>query len=285
MSPQKIPTGVYPVKRVQIFWDGGSNATTAGSNAFQAALVLQGPLTFDATISEAHDREADVTDYPVEEGANVADHVRPRPKTLTLETFVSNEPIGSPDAVRQGLYLQIDQPPGSTGLSPQTLGLGVSSQADRGDSGPTIGAQLAARIGVGESQATSINPLVDQFTGATDYVKNAFDQLSLLQESAALLQVFTPRQPAYKNMVIRSLRMRRDKDCGTGGYITIDMVQIRVVASAVAPAPQPTVLRAQEKQAAGNKETTPADSGKKDSIIHHTDAYKKRRAALGKFNS
>lgn len=268
----QLPNRTLPIRRVAIYWPDNVSADD----------VVNGPLNFDATISESHDREADVTDYPVEEGSNVADHVRPRPWTLSLETFVSNQPIGSRDAQRQGLTLPLDSPDGSIGLSPQSLGLGVSSQAGAGENGPSIGAQLAARLGIGENFPDSINPIVDQFTSATDYVKNTFDQLTLLQQTAALLMIVTPRQPAYKNMVIKSLRMRRGQDAGTGAYITIDMVQIRVIASAVGPAPQPTVLRATPPGPVGDKQTTPADDGKKDSLLHHTDAYKKRRAALGK---
>lgn len=50
-------------------------------------------LDLDATISESHNFAQTVTEHPVEKGAAISDHARPKPRTLRLEGMVSNTPI------------------------------------------------------------------------------------------------------------------------------------------------------------------------------------------------
>lgn len=52
-----------------------------------------GALELDATLTETHSAENEVTEHPVETGVNIADHIRPKPKTLTLRGIISNAPI------------------------------------------------------------------------------------------------------------------------------------------------------------------------------------------------
>lgn len=53
-------------------------------------------VTFDATPTEQHDADTETTDSPVEQGVDVTDHARPKPRTLTLEAIVSEAPIPPP---------------------------------------------------------------------------------------------------------------------------------------------------------------------------------------------
>lgn len=50
-------------------------------------------LTVDVSESETHAGEVDATDHPVEQGANITDHLRPKPRTLSITGLVSNTPI------------------------------------------------------------------------------------------------------------------------------------------------------------------------------------------------
>lgn len=52
-----------------------------------------GTLEFDATLTEQHSAQAEVTQFPVETGASISDHVVVRPARLRLEGLVSNTPI------------------------------------------------------------------------------------------------------------------------------------------------------------------------------------------------
>jgi hypothetical protein len=48
----------------------------------------------DASLSESHTFESEVTDYPVESGASITDNVRPKPIVVSIEGVVSDSPIG-----------------------------------------------------------------------------------------------------------------------------------------------------------------------------------------------
>jgi hypothetical protein len=50
-------------------------------------------VEFDASISESHNDEAEVTEHPIEEGSNISDHFRKLPVYLTLEGMITNTPI------------------------------------------------------------------------------------------------------------------------------------------------------------------------------------------------
>ncbi len=62
-------------------------------------------ITLDASLSETHGSDVEVTDHPVEVGANISDHIRPKPPTLSIEGLVSNTPI--PPAGGDGTPLHI----------------------------------------------------------------------------------------------------------------------------------------------------------------------------------
>lgn len=50
-------------------------------------------MELDATVSEQHAGEVDVTEDQVEVGANIVDHARPKPEQLTIEGVVTNTPL------------------------------------------------------------------------------------------------------------------------------------------------------------------------------------------------
>jgi hypothetical protein len=57
-------------------------------------------IELDATLSETHTASADITDHPVEQGANIVDHARRKPDGLMIEGLVSNTPL-SRDQMRR----------------------------------------------------------------------------------------------------------------------------------------------------------------------------------------
>src|SRR5438045_7411266 len=60
----------------------------------------------DAALSEDHDREAEVTEFPVEQGGNVTDHVRIKPIVVQIKGCVSNTPIGDVARLRTNASLE-----------------------------------------------------------------------------------------------------------------------------------------------------------------------------------
>jgi len=52
-----------------------------------------GEIVLDATISENHNYENIVTNHPLEDGSEIADHIISRPERLTMTGFITNSPV------------------------------------------------------------------------------------------------------------------------------------------------------------------------------------------------
>ncbi len=60
----------------------------------EASIVMIDGFSIDASISEEHGFNSEVTEYPVETGGDITDNVRAKPITVTLECIVSDTPLG-----------------------------------------------------------------------------------------------------------------------------------------------------------------------------------------------
>jgi hypothetical protein len=47
-------------------------------------------VRLDASLSETHSHEAEITEHPVDDGVNVSDHIRQKPDVLTIEGIFTN---------------------------------------------------------------------------------------------------------------------------------------------------------------------------------------------------
>jgi len=59
-------------------------------------------VDLDITSSQGFERTAEVTEHAVEQGAPIADHVKPQSALITLECVISNSPIIVPSGQLQG---------------------------------------------------------------------------------------------------------------------------------------------------------------------------------------
>jgi hypothetical protein len=50
-------------------------------------------VEFDASVTETHKDETEVTGFPVEDGAEISDHIRKLPSSIEVEGVISNTPI------------------------------------------------------------------------------------------------------------------------------------------------------------------------------------------------
>jgi hypothetical protein len=57
------------------------------------AISMIDALTLDVTIQETHTANAEITEHPVEQGADITDHVRPKPVELRMEGIITDTPI------------------------------------------------------------------------------------------------------------------------------------------------------------------------------------------------
>ncbi len=62
-----------------------------------AILRKIGGYAFDATFSEKHEIEAEITQNPVETGVNIADHMFMKPRRVTISAGVSDTPLHAID--------------------------------------------------------------------------------------------------------------------------------------------------------------------------------------------
>jgi hypothetical protein len=72
------------------------------SFVFRPTRTTIDSLQLDAAISQSHAMTAQVTDHPLESGEAVVDHVRPAPRTLTVEGVISDTPLRWPSAIVPG---------------------------------------------------------------------------------------------------------------------------------------------------------------------------------------
>jgi hypothetical protein len=229
-------------------------------------------LTFDCTPSEDWDEGATVTEHPVEEGANVADHVRVMLPKYSVKVRSTNEPIDSNQfaiATTGPLALNVPSPkwtPGPGVVVVPTWQSGIDLRALAGSLGAALagtagGLGVTAAIlasgalqghevdvpvqtGAGLPSPAPTPPVVAQtqqwpggMTGV-DYVEKTHALLVQLKDAAQLLIVFTKTQIEY-DMVIEQLTFHRDDQTGTGEDITIGLKKVRLVSTQTVAAPIP----------------------------------------------
>lgn len=60
----------------------------------KTVTIMIGTYVIDASITESHVYESQVTEFPVEQGSAISDNIRPKPIMVTIEGIVSDTPIG-----------------------------------------------------------------------------------------------------------------------------------------------------------------------------------------------
>jgi hypothetical protein len=189
-------------------------------------------LYFDLAFSDGAKHTSEITKYPVEQGANVADHVRVQPLTLAASVFISNTPIDDlPDHSRAKTVVKA----------------------------PLTGSPLL------KVQGATVAQFTDTVWYDGDFIAGTYAQLRDLHDQHTLLTVTTPIK-SYQNMIITSVSLQRDKDnSGDGAKFDLEFEQITIVrselvTSATVPQATPTVPK-------GQTDTQPPDDGDKQSVL------------------
>jgi len=170
----------------------------------------------DATLSENHTRTAQVTNNPVEKGADVTDHIQVSPIELTINVIVSESPLDVGSSVK--------------GVGVATAGAIAGSAA-----------QIAAGAVLGLLNAGN-NRVVD-----------AYDLFTRMIESRIPFTVVTGLKE-YESMVITSLSIDRDNTTGRALNFTMNLKQIRLVESAVVVIPKtPPAVNAAKRSNVGQQ--------------------------------
>ena len=207
--------------------------------AYKDEAGAENQITFDATIREDVSHTAFVTQYPVENGESIADHSQPAPLSITLEGFVSDTPIRTPDSLTDGVNgevsnkkLDLPEPPAPA------IGLPSGRLVE----------QIVDRIVPGTDSA-----LVLQFDGKLNRTVNVFNALDTLLKAGTPMTVALSEDQQFFNMVLTSISRPRSAGQGSGLTFQMEFVQVKVVTSKVGAAPVPLTPRASIQKNKGNQ--------------------------------
>lgn len=143
-------------------------------------MVIINGFPIDAVITEGHAHDADVTDHPVESGANLTDNIRSKPIVVTLECVVSDTPVGpiATDPTRTG-----DALPGE-----QALALMLAIRDAREPVPVTTHLRHYPVMGL-----VSFEPTISAQTGRTLRFRCSFKEVTLVTNTRTTTRVAVPR--------------------------------------------------------------------------------------------
>lgn len=212
--------------------------------------VTIGDIWIDVSVREGHDLQAEVTEHPVESGANIADHIRPLPATLAIDGIVTNHPIELPGSHVEGARqransIEIEAEPsvGAAAIIP-----GVDQ---------AVALLGALRIDVTSKRTFAATPL--HFTEPFDRVSAVHQALVAMFERRQLVTIVTGLT-TYQNVALTSLHVERS---GAGGRDRLEFSAsarvLRIVSSQTAKLPDPVDARAKPGKSRGKQATTKVD--------------------------
>jgi hypothetical protein len=213
-------------------------------------------LFFDVVTEESVNSPASVTDHPVEDGPNVADHIRLEPKKCTLQVFISNSPVYDVNgrggrvsslpmvvAVSSNSRGRTETVPVKTYDAPLPLNpAGAVTSA--------VSAAVKSFAGTGNKElkvvlydrgVTSLQSAaqVMQFPSEFDAVADTVRTLEELQNSYQLVSIYLPYK-TYENMYLEGLQVTRNTKTGDGAQLHLDFKQLFLVEAKLVNAPIPT---------------------------------------------
>jgi hypothetical protein len=163
-------------------------------------------IEFDASLAETHTRSAEVSQNEIEDGSNVSDNVRLKPRKLQIKGLISDAPIG---------------------LLGSAVGLGVASAsqlASKAASNKALGTILGTAAG------TAVGSVAGIITGSPRDPKKVWRALDEIYEAREPFTVVTALQ-RYENMVITELSAPRSSTVGKGLEFDVTLEQVRIVQS------------------------------------------------------
>jgi len=92
-------------------------------NAFATAPTMIDTLAVDAAVTELATFDSEVSEHPVERGAAVVDHIRPKPVVVRIDGVVSDTPLNAVQVSRANAVLggSLDGPANAPGYADAAL--------------------------------------------------------------------------------------------------------------------------------------------------------------------
>lgn len=206
------------------------------------AVTKIGEVFVDASMRESHSTRAEITEHPIEDGADIADHCHIKPRIFQVEGIITNQPISLPQSQVDGVSEA--QKEFTWEANPRILGMEMGGG---GIIGTALGA-IASAAGINQQSGTAkgYEPEFDRIIAARDEI---LTYIALRDP----ITIETKRE-IYENMLIESFDEDRDASIGDGMRFSLVAVQIRIVQTeySVAP-PIPNVQRGKPEKSRGKK--------------------------------
>lgn len=205
-------------------------------------------MSFDATLREELSATALVTTYPVEGGADAADHVVPSVTTAVFECYVSDSPVEVPTSHMFG----------TTGaVRPVPIDGGTLPKLERGAT-----KKKAATYGK-QSIKGDANAL--QFDRELARRERIYEALDALRKSRTLLTA-TGILRTLENVVITSLGAPLEAKDGEGITFRLALTEVLFAESQIVEVPDPVEPRGRRSRDAGATATSDASAEQQQSI-------------------
>jgi len=173
----------------------GLSGILGGKTKVQFIQNNNSVITFDASIKETHTKDSPATEFPVESGQVISDHIIVKPFNLELTGIISDTPIGG----LQGLLKE---------------------------AGVTAASKLLPPVGV--VAAAGALSLFSALVGSKSPSVAAYGQLIQLQQTAQPFDVLTSLY-RYPSMWITSLSVPRASETGKVLLFTVKLIQLLIV--------------------------------------------------------
>lgn len=201
-------------------------------------------LDVDLVLSAKDSRSAKKTEHPVENGANVADHIVFSADKFKLEILQTQTPITEVKGFsQQNLTIEFPKSPvrGLVALAVQAVGNLVSGSSVFG----------------GGADTDTIDLQTLQAQAPVDRVADLHDQLIEIYQNAYPVTV-TFKGRVYPQFLILNIELSHNKGEFGLGRFSCDVEKFQTVSTATATLPDPKDLRAKAKKSQGKKGTTEA---------------------------
>jgi hypothetical protein len=249
-----------------------------------AANLTIGTVWIDVSISERHSLSAEVTTHPVERGTDIVDHIRPMPREIQIEGFVTNHPIEPPLSHAGGVTASEDAgfidvttapgrrlPPMSVEIEGEPTDYGLGSVPGFGQASAI--ASIPGALGFDVSRPLrkyAAEYYVEDREGRTFYAVNAlafsedFNRVDAVRD--ALQQIVENAQPVklvtgldiYEAVALSDLSFDRSRDVGPNALrFSATCKVIRMVSAETVVTPKPVEARGKPQRSRGKQQTAP----------------------------
>lgn len=228
-----------------------------GSTRTQIQRVIDGKtsaMVLDAMVKEDYTAEAEPTNHPVEDGADITDHVILRPRTLQIEGIVTETPFNVLDSF--------------VNTAVQTVSSTIGRAIQRKVGGGAFGAVASSRIGglAGKSLAGLLKSESD------NRLNGVLQELKAVRDSRAPITIVTGLTQ-YDNFILRSFTVSRDQSSGKSMRVSLSFIEVIKATAKTVKVPVPKVKSAVPKVERGRQGTTELSStsekGKNGSVAYN----------------